>query len=151
MPVRSLPICLAGKFGTRELRSPAAFCFQGLGDFPRIADERIPVAELPLFQLPGKLQSRLVVSNKIVVDNEDLFAPAELQKPVEFSDQLRWGLRPRAASIEGDDVAELAGERAASRKLHRHETVLLQCQQVETRYRGAIDIGLFRNTIQPAG
>ncbi len=40
--VRGLPICLAGKFGTRELRSPAAFCFQGLGDFPRIADEMVP-------------------------------------------------------------------------------------------------------------
>ena|ERR1019366_9337577 len=37
--VRGLPICLAGRFGTRNLRSPTAFCFQGLGDFPCIADK----------------------------------------------------------------------------------------------------------------
>ena len=36
--IRGLPICLEGKFGTR-LRSPTAFCFQGLGDFLCIADE----------------------------------------------------------------------------------------------------------------
>ena len=37
--VRGLPICLlAGKFGTRNRRSPTA-SFQGLGDFPCVADE----------------------------------------------------------------------------------------------------------------
>src|ERR1035437_8194590 len=51
------------------------------------------------------------------------FPPAELQKRVEFSNQLRRGLRPRTASVQRDDVAKITGERAASRKLHRHGTV----------------------------
>src|SRR5208337_2334342 len=85
--------------------------------------EGIPVAALPSSQLPGELQSRLVISDKIVVDNEYFFPPAELQKRVEFSNQLRRGLRPRTASVQRDDVAKITGERAASRKLHRHGTV----------------------------
>src|SRR5207245_2299759 len=40
--VRGLPICLAGEFWRPDLRGPAAFCFQGLCDFPRIADEVVP-------------------------------------------------------------------------------------------------------------
>ena|SRR6266496_2227563 len=38
----SLPICLGNKFGTPELHGPATFCFQSLGDLPRIADEVVP-------------------------------------------------------------------------------------------------------------
>src|SRR5208337_1468928 len=99
----------------------------------------------------SKLQSCFVVSNEIVVHNEYLFAPAESKKSVELSDQLRRRLRSRAASVKSDNVAEFTGERAASRKLHRHHSVLLQCQQIETWCRSSIDIGFYLDTIHPAG
>src|SRR5260370_3905254 len=106
---------------------------------------------MPTFQLLGEFQSSLVISNKIIDDNEYSFPAAEMQKRVEFSDQLRRRFRPRAASVDRYDVAKLTRKRAASRKLHRHEGVFLQCQQVETRHRRATDIRFFRNTVQPAG
>src|SRR5260370_13284808 len=99
---------------------------------------------MPTFQLLGEFQSSLVISNKIIVDNEYFFPPAELQKRVEFSDQLRLRFRPRAASVDRYDVAKLTRKRAASRKLHRHEGLFVQCQQVGTRHRGATDISSFR-------
>src|SRR5579872_6697195 len=99
---------------------------------------------------PGRVVKRLVISNKIVVDHEYVFPPAEPQERIEFTDQLRRRFRPRTTTVDRYDVAKFARKRTAPRKLDRHECVFVQCQKVETRDRRVANIRLFRNTIQSA-
>src|SRR6202042_1339056 len=54
----------------------------------------------------------------------------------------RGGVGARHAAVELDDVAELAGERAAARKLHADMHVLIELEQIEARLRRLGDVGL---------
>ena len=62
----------------------------------------------------------------------------------ELGDDLAAGLEARAPAEDHDDVAELAGERAAARELHRAEGVPLHLEKVEARRRDPGHVGLLR-------
>ena len=78
-----------------------------------------------------------LVANEIVVDDEHSIAPARRVQLVELGQHLRDGFRARTASIDFDDVAELAVERAAARVLHRHGAVALHPDQTQVGQRAA--------------
>jgi hypothetical protein len=83
---------------------------------------------LPDRDSPRQLQGCRSVTDEIVVYDEYLVCPAQATQDFEFLDQLRGSLRSRLAAVDGDDVAELALERAAARELHRHRKVFLPAQ-----------------------
>src|SRR3984893_17073820 len=85
---------------------------------------------------------RFLVADEIVVDKIDMTAVAELIKGIELGQHLLGGLGARHPAVELDDVAELAGERAAARKLHADMQVLVELEQIEARLRRLGDVGL---------
>src|SRR5206468_1459023 len=89
------------------------------------------MAFLPLFQLEGQFEGDFVVADKIVVDDEDLVAPAEFKQPIELRQQLAGALGSGFPSVERDDVAELALERTSAGELHRHGGILLELEQIK--------------------
>src|SRR5206468_278064 len=60
-----------------------------------------------------------------------------------LGDDLLTRLEARAAAEGDDDVAELALERTAARKLHAAEEIMAHLEQVEPRRRHAGHVGLF--------
>ena len=71
--------------------------------------------------LPMKLSSTM---------NSGPRQPRRFQR-VKLGEHLLVALRARNASVDLDDVAELARERTAARVLHRHATVFLQIDETE--------------------
>src|SRR5438045_4654566 len=89
-----------------------------------------------------ELRQRLLVADKIVVDEVEMAAVTHLVERLELDEHLLDRLGPRHAPVELDDVAELAGERAAARILHTEIEIVLELEQVETWHRRRGDIGL---------
>ena len=99
-----------------------------------VEGERVMVLDLPLAKLAAQGKRLVHVADEVVIDDEDFVAPAELAQGVELGDDLRGRLGARLAAVDGDDVAELALERAAARELHRHGGVLVEAEQIVARH-----------------
>src|SRR5258708_850180 len=97
--------------------------------------EWILVAGRPFGQHRHQQSNVFLVTDKIVIDNEDLATPANPQQFVQLGDNLLIALRPRHPAVNFYDVAELTIEGTAARVLHRHVAVLAEFGQGEIRNR----------------
>src|SRR5258706_10520983 len=61
---------------------------------------------------------------------------------LQFGENLIVSLGARHATIQLDDIAELAGERAAARILHADEEIVIELDQVVARHRALCDVDL---------
>src|SRR5258708_8118600 len=61
---------------------------------------------------------------------------------LQFGENLIVSLGARHATIELDDIAELAGEGAAARILHADEEIVIELDQIVTRHRALRDVDL---------
>src|SRR5258707_13732201 len=61
---------------------------------------------------------------------------------LQFGENLIVSLGARHATIQLDDIEELAGERAAARILHADEEIVIELDQIITRHRALRDVGL---------
>ena len=104
--------------------------------------ERIAVTLLPGHEMRQEGFHGLLVADEIVVDEIDMAAIAPRVKAIELAQHLRNGLGAWHASVEFDDVAEFAGERAAARELHADMEVLVELQQVPAWARSGGHVGL---------
>ena len=109
------------------------------------------MAFLPLFQLEGQFEGDFVVADKIVVDDEDLVAPAEFKQPIELRQQLAGALGSWLPSVDGDDVAEFALERTPAGELHRHRRILPELEQIKPWEGSLADVGLVGDNVEPLG
>ena len=100
---------------------------------------RTAVPRRPFCQLDQRRQQLLLerafVADEVVVHEENRPAPAEPVEAVQLGDHLRRRLGAGPVSEHRGDVAELAVERAAARKLHAHRSVALQVRQLPQRRR----------------
>src|SRR6516165_1513732 len=96
----------------------------------------------PILQHGQKSLDSFFVADQIVVDEIDVAAITKVVERIELREHLRMRLGSRRPAIQFDDVAELAGERAAARELHADVKVLIELEQVEARYRrlGHVDL-----------
>jgi hypothetical protein len=92
--------------------------------------EPIPVLALVRGQEPQQLLGGGFVADEVVIHEEDA-ADALLPQRVQFPSDLRGRFGARLPPEHDDDVAELAAERAAARKLQAHRPVLGQVQEIE--------------------
>ena len=108
--------------------------------------ERIVVRFEPRCEFRQERLDGLLVADEVVVDEVDVAAIAEAIERVELREHLRVGLGARHAPVELDDVAELAGERAAARELHADVQVVVEFQEIEARDRrlGHVDLKFLR-------
>ena len=104
--------------------------------------ERIVVRALPGDELGKKQPECLLVADEVVVDEVDMAAIADSVERVELGEHLRGRLGPRHPAVKLDDVAELAGERAAARELHAEIEIVFELEQVEARHRRLGDVDL---------
>ena len=100
----------------------------------------------PLREFRNECFERLLVADKIVVYEVDMAAVAELVKRVELREHLCVGFGAGHAPVKLDDIAELAGERTAARKLHADVEIVIELQQVEAgdRALGNVDLEFLR-------
>ena len=98
----------------------------------------------PLGELRKECLHGLFVADEVVVDEIDVAAIAQAVKFVEFCEHLGVGFGARDATVEFDDVAELASKRAAPGELHTDMQVVIEFQEIEARDRrlGHIDLKL---------
>src|SRR5579875_4022766 len=96
---------------------------------------------LPPLVCGQKLLERLLVADQVVVDEVDMTAEAQRVKALDLGEHLFGGFGTRFAAVELDDVAELAGERAAARILDADVEVVFELEQIEARWRGFGDVG----------
>src|SRR5215510_8193254 len=75
-----------------------------------------------------------LVADKVIVNDENQSAPADPQERVQLGQHLLIALRAWDATIDLDDVAELALEWAAARVLDRHRAVASDVGQIEVWY-----------------
>src|SRR5712691_6995487 len=61
---------------------------------------------------------------------------------LQFGENLIVSLGARHATIQLDDIAELAGERAAARILHADDEMVIELDQIVTRHRALRDVDL---------
>src|SRR6202045_1036148 len=61
---------------------------------------------------------------------------------LQFGENLILSLGARHATIQLDDIAKLAGERAAARILHANEEIMIELDQIVTRHRALRDVDL---------
>src|SRR5882672_11784340 len=61
---------------------------------------------------------------------------------LQFGENLIVSLGARHATIQLDDIAELAGERAATRILHADEKIVIELDQIVTRHRALRNVDL---------
>ena len=92
-----------------------------------------------------------MVSDEVVINDEDLLAPPKLEQRIEFRQQLAGRLGPRLPSVDGDDVAEFALEGTAPRELHRHGSIFSEVKQVKAWKGSLADIRLVLDDVQPFG
>ena len=69
-------------------------------------------------------------------------AIAKTVELIELREHLGAGFSARHASVELDDVAELACEWTAARELHPNVKVVIELQEIEARYRRLGNVGL---------
>ena len=86
--------------------------------------------------------NRFLVANEVVVDKVEKAAIAEAVQRVKLGQYLLYGLGPRGAPIQLDDVAKLAGKGAAARELHAVIEVLAALEQIIARDRRLGDVDL---------
>ena len=100
----------------------------------------------PLCERWQECLNGFLVADEIVVDEVDMAAIAQAVELVEFREHLGVGLGARYATVELDDVAELAGERAAARKLHADVEIVVEFQEIEAgdRRLGHVDLKFLR-------
>jgi hypothetical protein len=70
-------------------------------------------------------------------------AIAKTVELIELREHLGAGFSARHASVELDDVAELACEWTAARELHPNVKVVIELQEIEARYRRPPSIWVF--------
>ena len=104
--------------------------------------ERIVVLLQPRLEPRHQGAQVLAVADEIVVDEIDMAAIAAVVERLQLGEDLVVGLGARHAAVQLDDVAELAGERAAARILHADVEILLELQQVVARQRALRDVDL---------
>src|SRR5712692_524651 len=97
--------------------------------------KRVLVARRPFGQLRHQQPDVLLVTDKIVVNDEDLTTPANTQQRVQFGENLLIALRAWDAAVNFYDVAEFTIEWTAARVLHGHVAVLREFGQPEIRNR----------------
>ncbi len=102
--------------------------------------ERITSFPLPDDQLGQELLERALVADKVVVDEVDMAAIAEVVERLQLAQHLGIALRARHPAEQFDDVAELAVEGTSARELHADIEIVLELQQVEARYRAGRDV-----------
>ena len=102
--------------------------------------ERIVVLFEPNLQLGQERLDRLLIADEVIVDEIDVAAVAETIQRLQLVQHLRIGLGAGHAPVKLDNVAELAGERAAARKLHADVKIMLDLQEIESRNRGLGDV-----------
>src|SRR5690606_32990574 len=73
---------------------------------------------LPSPEVRQKGTNGFLIADEVVVDEVDVPAIAELVESLQLRQHLRRRFRTGNAPVELDDVAELAGKRAAAGKLH---------------------------------
>ncbi len=95
---------------------------------------RVAVGLAPRGDGAQQLLRELLVADEIVVDEEDL-GRAEAVALLDLGHHLRHALHARPATVDDDDVAELAIEGAAARELNRHRVVLVDVEEIEARRR----------------
>ena len=93
------------------------------------------MALLPLGDHRQQLHCLPLVADEVVVDQEDRASPAQPVQQVELLHDLVRRLGPGYLTVELDDVAELAVERAPTRELHAHRVVAVHLDEVEARNR----------------
>jgi hypothetical protein len=108
--------------------------------------ERIIARFEPRCEFRQKRLDGLFVADEVVVDEVDMAAIAEAIERVELGKHLRVGLGARHPPVKLDDVAKLAGERAAARELHADVEIVVEFQQIEARDRrlGHVDLKFLR-------
>src|SRR5712692_1196740 len=97
--------------------------------------KRVLVARRPFGQLRHQQPDVFLVTDKIVVDDEDLTTPANTQQRVQFGENLLIALRAWDPAVNLYDVAELTIEWTAARILYGHVAVLRELGQPEIRNR----------------
>ena len=78
---------------------------------------------LPLCQIGKQQPDVLFVADEIVIDDEECAAPIQIVQSIEFREHLLIAFCSWHASVNLDDVTELARERTAARILNRHRAV----------------------------
>src|ERR1700750_447785 len=89
-----------------------------------------------------------MIADEIVIDDEDFITPAQLAQSVELRDELRVRLGARLAAVDGDDVAELTLEGAATGELHRHGGVFVETEEIEARHGARGHVRLFDDAVE---
>src|SRR5207245_10813119 len=89
----------------------------------------------PFGQLRHQRPDVFLVTDRIVVNDEDLTPPANPQQRVQLGDNLLIALRAWDPAVNFYDVAELTIEWTAARVLHRHVAVPAEFGQPEVRNR----------------
>ena len=77
----------------------------------------------------------LAIADEVVVDEVDMAAIAAVVERLQLGENLIVGLGARYAAVELDDVAELAGERAATRILYANEELMIELDQIVAGHR----------------
>src|SRR6185436_11637336 len=111
---------------------------RGLG---RELEGIVPLRE-PRGERGEELLESLLVADEIVVDEVDVATVADPVELLELGERLRGSLGAGNAAVELDDVAELAVERAAARKLHADVEILVELEKVEARHWALGDVRL---------
>ena len=94
-----------------------------------------------------ELKRVLSIADEVVIHDEYFAAPAEFAQAVQLGDELSRRFGAQLAAIDRDDVAEVALERAAARKLHWHGGVFVHAQQIEPRNRATGYVRLVRHPV----
>jgi hypothetical protein len=95
----------------------------------------------PRAELPQEGLQRPAVPDQVVVHEVDVPAVPERVQGVELPEHLGGGLGPGHPSVQVDDVAELAVERATARVLDPDVQVAVELQEIEAGDRRARDVG----------
>ena len=104
--------------------------------------ERVVMRFEPLGELRKERLDGLLVADEVVVHEVDVTAIAQAVELIELCEHLCVGLGAWHAPVKFDDVAELAGERAAARELHADVEIVVEFQEIEARDRRLGDVDL---------
>src|SRR5918994_6304292 len=70
---------------------------------------------------------------------------------IQLGQHLFVGLGARYATVQFDNIAELAGEGAAARELHAYAEIVFELQQIEPRDRALGDVNLELGGLEDTG
>src|SRR5580700_960303 len=103
---------------------------------------------IPLRYNGQKLLDLALISDEVVVHDENGAAPFARVKQFKFSHHLRRRFHPRLAAIDLDNVAKLAIEWTAAGILDGHGTVIFGIDQIELGKRRGVQPGHFRGLVK---